>query len=333
MKRVKRMGFTLIELLVVIAIIAVLIALLLPAVQQAREAARRTQCKNNLKQIGLAIHNYLDVYSTLPIGARVGTARTGCNASAQGINWRAAILPQLDQGNLTNSISFQNTFFPTCPGFNTALGSLSLPVYLCPSSTVGPFVAPTGSGTPTNTSNKVMIIQYVGISGADADPAGRPGTCKSSLRGTVCDNGPLRPNQVTKLRDLTDGTSNVMVVAEQSGRVGTEVISSNYFGGWAGGGEYPTGAGSTVATLPTTGSPNFYHNGLTVVRYRPNSNSPTVGFSSQSYETNTILNSHHVGGIQSLFGDGSVHFISENIDMETLRRLASMDDGQVVGEY
>ena len=147
------------------------------------------------------------------------------------------------------------------------------------------------------------------------------------------------PNETRRVGDATDGTSNTLIVAEQSGLVNGVVISSNYGGGWCGVGHgwYPP---YTVATLPgpaapadPAGAPNFYHCGLTVIRWAPNSQTATVYSSSQTYETNTVLNSFHPGGIHGVLGDGSVRFLAETIDMEVLRRLGSADDGCVIGDY
>jgi len=155
----KRNGFTLIELLVVIAIIAILIALLLPAVQQAREAARRSTCKNNMKQLGLAMHNYHDVYTTFPIGSRLHYLRPH--------NWRFAILPYLDQAPLFNIAPAAS--FNAAPGANTVsdlMDGLFLPVYECPSS-------PQTLSQYNGTSIKSQSHDYVGIMGSIDDPAGR----------------------------------------------------------------------------------------------------------------------------------------------------------------
>ncbi|HBL46986.1 MAG TPA: prepilin-type cleavage/methylation domain-containing protein, partial [Planctomycetaceae bacterium] len=115
--KMNRRGFTLIELLVVIAIIAILIALLLPAVQQAREAARRSTCKNNMKQMGLALHNYHDIYSSFPIGAQSNYTKP---------NWRIAILPQMDQAPAFNQLNFNGYFYGTFTN-NTVLSTLRVP--------------------------------------------------------------------------------------------------------------------------------------------------------------------------------------------------------------
>jgi len=332
MGRSSKSGFTLIELLVVIAIIAVLVAILLPAVQQAREAARTSQCKNNLKQMGLALHNYHDIHGMFPIGSRTGVSNlAGCNGGGKGVNWRGSLLPGLDQINVFNALDFSGSFSPNCSNFtkNPVLSKLSVSVYLCPSSTNDPFINALNTG---NTSMLSMMHHYVGISGAYPDPAGRTSKCKTSTRGEVCDNGLLRPNQGARLRDATDGASNAIIIAEQSGRVGTEVLASNYLGGWAGTIDVG-GVAYTVATLPASPAQNFYHPSLSVVRYRPNAPSGVIGYSSQPYEVSTILNSFHTGGIQVVMADGSVHFLSDTIEMETLRRLSSMDDNLAVGEF
>ncbi len=320
-------AFTLIELLVVIAIIAILIALLLPAVQQAREAARRSQCKNNLKQMGLAVHNYHDIYQMFPIGSRSSTATP---ANSRGTNWRISILPQLDQSAVFNKLSFNQTasFSGSTTNFanNDVLRGWSLNVYKCPSSTIPPFENETGSGN----TNQSLMHDYVGISGAAADLASGGSSCRQSGRGIVCDNGLLLPNQTKALRDATDGSSNTILIAEQSALVGTTAIRSNYSGGWSG-----TAADTlvlyTVKTMPN--NHNYYHTGLTVVRWAINSKSAVSGSSSQTYETNTILNSFHTGGIHVLLADGSVRFASENVDMDIFRGACTAGDGSIVNTW
>lgn len=218
----RRSGFTLIELLVVIAIIAVLIALLLPAVQQAREAARRSQCKNNLKQIGLAMHNYHDTANAFPPGAIAGYSilAPGNGQGDQerwcaGINWRVSILPYIDQAPLFNKLTFAaGTWFSgyaskTVNNSNVILVGLTIPGYLCPSSPVDPFI---NTASPQyDNPGRVLCMHYVGIAGATPDP-GSSGACNAGSYGIVCGNGPLRPSQLTRMSHLTDGSSNTVMV-------------------------------------------------------------------------------------------------------------------------
>jgi len=330
-------GFTLVELLVVIAIIGILVALLLPAVQAAREAARRMSCSNNMKQIGLAMHNYHDTYKTLPYGE--GAAPTTGSAWV-GPNWRVAILPFLEQAPMYDQLNFSETFDACRPGFSTmvdnvVLGGYTVPVYRCPSSSL-PVNGRNVSPSPTNNNrDNAQLIDYVGISGSS--PTGDPvsgifpthGACsnQTGYGGIYCNNGTLIPNQPMKFADITDGTSSTLLVAEQSGPIvdlnGTRRrdIRSNYYGGWCG------FTSRAVPSISLGGSP--WGSGTTTIRYRINLNSAPTGADS-TWDGNTILTSEHPGGIMSTRGDGSVDFISETIDMLELKRLGARNDGQVV---
>lgn len=336
MKATLRRGFTLIELLVVIAIIAVLIALLLPAVQQAREAARRTSCKNNLKQLGLALHNYHDTFRVFPMGTR---------APISAPNWRISILPYIDQAPLFNNLDISSQ--ATVGGFssrredsgsygygtgrNAVLAGLVIPGMNCPSNSS----STNASGqTPTyNNAERGQTHDYVGIAGATTDPALGDATtplwvssnCSAvtGYGGIICENGMLYPNFSKQMRDVTDGTTNTIIVGEQSGLVGTQDIRANYHGGWA---------GFTAAGRPSqmTGSP--WGSGVTTIRYPINYKTAAVGCNS-TYDLNTTLSSFHVGGTHGLLCDGSVRFLSENMDRMTLLRLGSRNDGEVLGEF
>jgi type II secretory pathway pseudopilin PulG len=322
----------LIELLVVIAIIAILIALLLPAVQQAREAARRTECKNNLKQLGLALHGYHDTHRTFPHGNR-GTLGAP--------NWRIGVLPFMDQGALYGSLDVSNqaniggfsadrednSSYGYGTGRNAVLAGLTLPGWNCPSSTNSKNA--TAQSPTYNNESQGQTHDYVGVSGATPDPGGRTSECSAvtGYGGVFCQNGMLYANGWAGIRDATDGTTNTILVGEQSGRVGTQDIRANYHGGWS---------GFTTTTKPAalTGSP--WGAGITTVRYPINADLTVCTSSSgcnTTFDGNTILNSFHAGGTQMLMTDGSVQFLSEGVDMDTFRRLASRADGQVVGEF
>lgn len=225
----ERRGFTLIELLVVIAIIAILIALLLPAVQQAREAARRTQCRNNLKQIGLALHNYHETHQVFPINT-TGSARAGSACGNGFYSWLAMILPQMEQGNLYQSINFQIGGMDRCdqniPGDygrasmssthpNAGAAATVVPAYLCPSDSyqaTGNF----GTAEPAPGS-------YAGNAGwpeltTGPDGTLAPLTVQNGIVGTINPKFPtMTPWSQPKIsvRDVTDGLSNTAAVSER----------------------------------------------------------------------------------------------------------------------
>ncbi|HWL10732.1 MAG TPA: DUF1559 domain-containing protein [Planctomicrobium sp.] len=351
-------GFTLIELLVVIAIIAILVALLLPAVQQAREAARRSQCKNNLKQVGLALHNYHDTHSCFPPGsvstresATCGDAGSSFTRMRKVPNWRAQIWPGIDQSALYNRMDWSSDcrMFSAYSGNASVtsnqnysiLSQLVISVYVCPSSPFKPCAnLSQGFVGATNGTGQHQTPMYVGIAGAsNISTAEFPtGTTVGVVAGTDgriwTSNGILLWDRVIRLRDVTDGASNTMIVAEQSGQVGTYDMRSGYRGGYSGNhltfGLTPPSSAVNYAGVPQTG--------LTTIRYRINSpnfeNITDVNLGAYSIlGPNTILNSFHTGGIQALLADGSVRFINENIEMDHLRRLGSRNDGQVLGEF
>jgi|688.fasta_scaffold302408_1 prepilin-type N-terminal cleavage/methylation domain-containing protein len=340
----RRRAFTLIELLVVIAIIAILIALLLPAVQQAREAARRTQCKNNLKQIGLGLHNYHDTYGTLPIGG------VGSSASGWGFSWYMRILPNIDQANVFSRINFSGTH----PGWSCcgdAVGqangdvmrAATIPWATCPSSPME-VKRDTGGGPTT-------IPQYYGISGATngngyTNPTNTVANCcgccgGQQATGQQSGNGTLVITKAIGFKDIVDGTTNTIAVGEASNFI--------YNAAPAAGGTRTVQVNGAHGIM--MGSPNIYStetyaaNGwtherpfnLNTVRYAPNApvvdndaNWPGVG---NNFGSNNPLNSAHTGGVQVLLGDGSARFISDNIDLLTLRLLCTRNDGRVIGEF
>jgi prepilin-type N-terminal cleavage/methylation domain-containing protein len=329
--RSRSKGFTLIELLVVIAIIAILIALLLPAVQQAREAARRTQCRNHLKQLGLAFHNYHDAFNAFPIGAQVPIYQA---------NWRVSILPYLDQAPLYNNLTQTpasgrgyNTMnswtgdggYGTGTGSNAALNNALIPAYKCPSSVCSAFYIGTGDGiSPGQTAPDIgMTMDYVGIGGSFAGAGVLPYSTTAvdnTNYGAMGQNGMLQIGKSVGMRDCVDGTSNTMMVGEDSGMIANVDCRKNLSGGWAGHRGAQVGGGS-----------GYGGGGVVTIRYSPNPQTRPA-FTGAGFN-NGPLTSYHSGGVSCLLGDGSVRFVSDNMSLDTLLRLGCMNDGLIIGEF
>ncbi len=296
MKRIPSRGFTLIELLVVIAIIAILIALLLPAVQQAREAARRSTCKNNLKQIGLALHNYNETFrmfapGVVPYPASF-TSPAGFVASEESWNWMAFILPQMDQAPLFKNLNINGQTLGSW-GSSTNLNQIfpALNVFVCPSDegggrlmTGGIRVNFQGNHFPNASSFQPPKSNYLGVCGYFDH--NRPSNYTHNPN-----NGMLYNLSAISFKDIKDGASNTFMVGERDERcgAGTWIGSRNPQGAGARGNDYSMGRISVVLNDPiNTGSANC-----------------TDGFSSA-----------HTGGAHFLFADGSTHFISDNINFQ-----------------
>ncbi|HEY0982004.1 DUF1559 family PulG-like putative transporter [Schlesneria sp.] len=291
--RSTRSAFTLIELLVVIAIIAVLIALLLPAVQQAREAARRTQCSNNLKQIGLAIHNYHDTNTRFPLSSiDTAHARSGAFAS---------ILPYIDQANLYQRYDFS---LGNSDPANLIAVSQKITAYLCPSA---PFRRP------------------VPISGCDANNRA-PGTYAVSTGsgdpwGTVASGAPHNGAIVnagsgsTSMRDIIDGTSSTFLAGESAWNFADYLFTSGPCNGQVRWGFTYWSSPYPLATAFTTRGP-----------FNPKS---------RADDSDRLANfrSEHIGVVNMLLCDGSVRYVSENIDHTLLDKLATRAGGETVGEF
>lgn len=328
--RVRGRGFTLVELLVVIAIIGILVALLLPAVQAAREAARRMQCSNNLKQIGLALHNYHDTHKTFPLGSFNLREAWPANGS----NWRALILPFIEQQTVHDQLSFSASSQFMAGGAaggdalrgNEVLRELVIDVYACPSAGYKPL------SNSHNNPGVAQNIHYAGIQGAARPVPGvdpNVGT-KDCGHGWSCNNGMLAANECFTMGDCRDGTSNTLIVAEQSGLVTKGANcdsyyqgnrSANYYGGWFGT-RHPRPVGDP------NGCGDLWQAGTTCVRFPPNSQICQVGATRRQFRNNTVINSMHPSGIQGLLTDGSVHFISDSINFMDLKRLSCRLDGQ-----
>ncbi|GAA4440085.1 DUF1559 domain-containing protein [Bremerella cremea] len=312
-------GFTLVELLVVIAIIGVLIALLLPAVQQAREAARRMQCSNNLKQVGIALHNYHDVVRTLPPGS--------LRLTGHGNSFWVHILPHLEAGNVYDKIPAMQWFWLGSTSSSSAATRAAFanfnPVWLnCPSSSL--------PDTTNQQGTEVAIADYIAIAGAEGHQTCDP---NNQDMGLVCGGGMLVPNIVHGFRDATDGTSNTMVVGESSGRSfnssGAIVDPRNSrSSGFQMGKNY-----NTIPKGPDSWYISHIHSrrcyNFTTVVY-PIGHNTYNGTTQGNDRCNAPLNSEHPGGAQFLFLDGSVHFLPETTQLALLKNLANRDDGNVV---
>lgn len=323
-----RRGFTLIELLVVIAIIAILVALLLPAVQQAREAARRAQCKNNLKQVGLALHNYHDQHRTLP-PAGIASAYPAafyavCPDATPGddfqtnrgffIGYAGLLLPFIDQSPLYDKINHETDRMNT----NNAVWRTYLPIYSCPSdpnsSSSSPFRAapPTGRGTETifARGNYAAIGSDGHIDNGSVFLRTPWGRLDPVHRGAMAIAG------AAQIRDITDGLSNTLICIE----VLAGPNENDQRGSWA----YPSGY--------TVWGRNHI-NITTDVLYRCENAPPSYPCQHDSDDTRFGARSQHTGGCQALLGDGSVRFLSENLHQDTYWYLRAIADGQVVGDF
>jgi prepilin-type N-terminal cleavage/methylation domain-containing protein len=205
--------FTLVELLVVIAIIGVLIALLLPAVQAAREAARRMSCSSNLRQIGIGLQNYHDKVNCFPKGAKVGYDTEG-NRNDGSCCWRIILFPYIEQTSIYDAIEWNKRI--TGQSSNSTINKETLtktlvPVFRCPSNSTDVF-----STEGTYNADKFMLADYVGISGAYQDPVNTSQNCRQFLYGYMSDAGILVWNEWRGINQITDGTSNTFIVGEQS---------------------------------------------------------------------------------------------------------------------
>lgn len=320
--RRRKPGFTLIELLVVIAIIAVLIALLLPAVQQAREAARRSQCKNNLKQMGLAFHNYHDTYNVMPMGKLLapgnGLTNRGCGGSTyyHEVHWYWAIMPYIDQGPLYNLLDFREP-----PGCDRGANPTTAPwnnhwiakrtkiaVHGCPSDGLKENEFTTGWSRHRSSYQP----NY-----------GNTNFGQQNVNGLTFVGAPFGNGTKVRMADITDGTSNTLFMMEVIAPIGAG---------------YDGNIGDTMCRT-----------GVVMAQFPPNSavfdrsqNCPTAanfnGIPGCTVDSNILTNHHtarskHTGGVHALMGDGTVRFVSNSINTRLWQNLSSSKGGETVGDF
>lgn len=356
MKRKRSTGFTLVELLVVIAIIGILIGMLLPAVQQVRESARRIDCANNLRQIGLATHNYESAHRQLPPGYTSYSTSDGSVASGvfidgstwdagPGWGWATYLLPYFDQQNIFDGIDISQ---PIWAAKHRDLVNKPIGTFLCPSSS-----GPEGTVEVVDDSEQAFSpdgdplqlgrSHYVASHGQESCW----GECGAALRGTVFTDiysaitkeigifgdvsrvadGPFYRNSKTKLSEFGDGTSNTICFGEHSSRLSDKT--------WVG-----VVPGATIH--PQFASPENGPDGaatMVLVHAGPSggeldiTGSPIIHpINFPTYHVGQMF-AEHPGGGNICLGDGSVHFFNETIDLFTFAELSSMSEGEVPGEW
>lgn len=298
--KLSRRGFTLIELLVVIAIIAVLIALLLPAIQQAREAARRTQCLNNMKQLGLALHNYVDIQGSLPVG------RYDCCWGT----WQVAVLPYLDYEELYASYNndnkygipadFQRYGHPT----NTTVTTYRFRALTCPSDLTN---APISNMTSHNYAANYGNTSY---------------SQQATLNDVVFGGAPFTNRISYPLDSIVDGLSKTILIGEVRQAQGTDLRGFTWWG---------DGAGFTSYLPPNSFQPDVVY----TTGYCNNipSNPPCTGVPTTANPQMFASRSMHTGGVHALFGDGVATFVSDNIELDIWRALTTTKGGETISNY
>ncbi|MEQ1825895.1 MAG: DUF1559 domain-containing protein [Pirellula sp.] len=342
-RRISRNGFTLVELLVVIAIIGILVGLLLPAVQAAREAARRMQCSNNLKQLGLALHNYESSFKKFPAGRIALASLNGSNVvdatkPGQNIHGLATILPFIEQTALYNQFNWSASF-GDFKGPNSGSLVLAAPnSFVSGNARVGTnlvpgFYCPSDGGERKIIPGAVSVAHYPPHLAADNNLHALK-TCYDFImddaclgsynfyrRGSIDTRYLFGENSWATIGSVQDGTSNTFAMGEQTLELFNGVTSGWSFAGWVSVGIDPVG--SWNVTFPATGLNVWnYNNNPSALNNKP-------GRRASWYNAASL----HTGGVQFVFTDGAVKFVSQTIDIPSLTFLSRISDGRVIETF
>jgi prepilin-type N-terminal cleavage/methylation domain-containing protein/prepilin-type processing-associated H-X9-DG protein len=346
-----RAGFTLIELLVVIAIIAILIALLVPAIQKVREAAARTQCQNNLKQIGLAVHNYHDTNNAFPQAYKILSAPDPTAPPGTGTYGAGAfvfILPYLEQGNLYRGIDVSKAALssvnmpPNNPAYSTPIET-----FLCPSSPGPPTIAYSASLANSFNNFGIAVTPAGGLIFGRSDYCPDAGMMAALLGISINAGASIicqPPDGPVRITDITDGTSNTMMVVEDAGRPGwygsRGVASQPAIGGYAptmgayqGGvnGPAPQGGGAWADPLNYNATNGSDPSGSGIAAGGAFLGIPAAPWScANGCSNDSEIFAFHTGGSNVTFGDGSVRFVINGLTMNQVQALLSRSGGEVI---
>jgi len=334
----QKRGFTLIELLVVIAIIAILVALLLPAVQQAREAARRAQCKSNMKQIGIALHGYHETFTVLPMGF---TNDYGEARSASGVDyghkagagndrrkaqwaWSAYILPYMDQAATYGELSVGEKFAAEAMDDPAVRAIVKQPLnaFVCPTST-GRAVNTVGDYRPEalatgNTRYDIARASYAAVAD-DREGGGR----NLSHDARNC-NGVMYNDSNTRFRDVTDGTSQCLMVGEKAWQTSNSRCTQKQTAGAA---TLYISAASNQLSHPNRGGNAALGTAALGINWE------SAQACNNLWDVKAMFSSQHTGGAHFVLADGAVVFMNQNTDLTTYRRLAHKSDDNLLGDF